>query len=290
MYKKNKLFFCFLFFLLYQSRLIALDLSTNFNITNLGFNNNMNSSSLGLLWGGSIIAEQEVTDNFFFSGGIIANDVSGNRMESRLIFKSNYFIVGLGPALASLNNGQIQLKPALSGFLAIKKDGKFSFSTELYSTLGNLSDRENDYSQLETSIALSLYIPGAICTFSAAAYQFTKFSIDDLSTISKSTDKLNNFKLEADLYKKNIPFHLIITLGYKSYKRLFPQNDSAGRTMMGIGSVFFGAGTSVNIGKNMILHGGVDSGIYNFTLSDVPAPDELPAYLFNIHTTFTYKF
>jgi len=289
MIKKNKIYFCFLLSVTI-CRLSALDLSSSFNIGNFGFDNDMSNSSMGVLWGSSIIAEQKISDNFIFSGGAVADDVSGNRMESRIIFNSSYFIVGLGPSVASVNNGQFQLKPALNGFVTIKKDGKFSFSTEIYSTMGNLSDRENDYSQLEASIALSLNIPGALCTFTVESRQFSQFSIDSLSVISKTTDRYSNYELEADLHKKNIPFHVILTLGYKNHKRLFPVNDPSGRTMMGIGTAFIGAGTRVNIGKKIVLQAGIDSGLYNFTLSEELSPTDLPAYLFDLHTTFTYRF
>lgn len=285
----KKIFFYF-FILSAFSNLSSWDLTTSVNISNFGFSREMSESSLGLAWGSTIEIVHDLDEQFQFSGGAIVDDVTGNRIDSRLIFRSPYIIVGMGPSIASFNKNQIQLKPAVNGIVLIKKDGIFSFSTEIYSTLGNLSDRKNDYSQLQTSLRLALNIPGAICTFIIENRQFTLFSTDSSSIIAKNTDIYSLYALEADLFKKSIPFHLILTLGYKNFKRLFPVNDSSGRTMMGIGSAFAGVGTVVDIGKKMRLNVTLDSGLYNFTLNDQLAITDLPDFLFNIELSLTYRF
>ncbi len=287
----QKKYIIFYIFIIYNTYTISsLDLTTSFNIGNLGFSSDMSESAQGVIWGTSIIAEEKLSEIYFFSGGAIVDDVSGNRLESVLTYNGKYIELGMGPALASINNSQLQLKPAIKGILTIKKVGKFNLTTEIYSTLGNLSDSDTDYSQLETSLELAINVPGAICTFMFSNRQFTQFLTDSSFPVSKISDRYSTYALETVIHKKNIPFHLILTMGYKSYKRIFPTSDSEGRELAGIGSVFIGAGTRVSIGKKMFLNASIDSGLYNFSLSDEVTISDLPAYLFDLSLSFTYRF
>lgn len=287
---QKKIIFFYLIFIYNTYTISSLNLTTSFNIGNLGFSSDMNESSQGVIWGTSIIAEEKLNEIYYFSGGVVFDDVSGNRIESLLSYNSKYIELGMGPTLASINNSQLQLKPGIKGLLTVKKVGKFDLTTEIYSTLGNLSDSESDYSQLETSLELAINIPGAICTFIISNRQFTQFSTDSSSLVSKTSDSYSTYALEADIYKKNIPFHLFLTLGYKSVKRVFPTNDSEGRELAGIGSIFIGMGTRVSIGKRMLLNASIDSGLYNFSLNDEATITDLPAYLFDSSLSFTYRF
>lgn len=289
MFHKKSLFF-FIFLLINIINISALDLTAGFNIGNLGFNIDRSSSSMALIWGTSIVAEHKIDANFHFSGGFFIDDITGMRIDSQLRYKSRYFEIGVGPSIASINNNQIQIKPAINGFVQVKIDGLFFLSTEIYSTIGNLSDLAADYSQLQTTLSLGFYIPGAICILSAENKQFSQFNRDSSSIESKTTDLYSIYKLEADIHKKNIPFHLILAFGYRDLQRIFPANDPDGRTLAGVGSAFIGVATKIDLGKRFILNAGIDSGIYNFTLSDVITPDELPIYLFNTFISLTYKF
>ncbi len=276
--------------MLISSSFYGLDLTTSFNIGNLGLQKNMASSTPGMIWGSSILVEQKINEQFFFMGGIIVDDIIGNKLDSRISYKTTYLELGLGPSMASINNDQFQLKPALNGYIEIKKEGYFFISGEIYSTIGNLSDSVKDYSQLSTTLSLGLYIPGAICIFSFGNEQYSTFNTSITSVVSKTTDLNSFYQLEADLYKKNVPFNLILKMGYKSFKRIFPANDVEGRTIAGIGSVFIGLGTRINIGRKIVLEAGIDSGLYNFTLSDVLNTPDIPVFIFDTNISFKYKF
>jgi len=289
MINQKKLFF-YLFLIINTFFLFPLDLSTSFNIGNMGFTNDVTASQQGIVWGANVIAEHQIDNQFLFTGKLNIDEVTGNRIDSRLTFIHKYFQIGLGPSLAAINNGQFQLKPAINALVSVKKDGLFHMTAEIYSTIGNLSDPLTDYSQLESSLAFGLNIPGAISTFSIANKQFTYFDRDAASTISKTTDLFSLYQLQSDIHKKNIPFHLILTLGYKSIERIYPVSDAMGRTKAGIGSAFIGLGTRINIGKKIILSAGLESGLYNFSLSDEITAADLPSFLFNAFTSVKYEF
>ena len=286
----NKIIFFTLILSFNIGLLQALDLSSTFNIGNLGFSSNNTSSTPHVIWGVSVTGKEDISDSIAFSGSVINDEISGNRLDSRLIFKSTYVIVGIGPSIATFNNGQLQPKPAINAIATVQKEGVFFLTSEIYSTFGNLSDPANDYSQLETSIALGFNVPNAICTFSFRNKQYTQFHTDSSALVAKTTDLQTLYQMEADIHKKNIPFHLLITLGFKSIQRLFPSNDPAERSLAGIGSAFIGVGTIVKISKTLVLQAGIDSGLYNFSLSEELTPEELPLYLFNTFLTATYTF
>ena len=289
MFKKKSILF-YLLIVLNLQILSSLELSTTFNIGNMGFDIDRTTSVPALNWGINFIAKYNINEQFLFSGGVIVDELTGNRLETQLSYNSKYFQVGIGPSLASFNNSQLQLKPALNGYATFKVDGQLYLRSEIYSTIGNLSDPNTDYSQLYASLSFGLHIPSAICTFSVDSKQFTQFNIDSSSVLSKTSDIYSTYKLEADIHKKGIPFHLILTLGYKNIQRFFPLNDPLGRTMAGIGSAFIGIASNVEITKRISLNAGLDSGLYNFTLSNEIAPTDLPLYLFKTYLTFTYTF
>lgn len=268
----------------------SLDVNIAYNMGNLGFSSDRGSSELSVDWGASINAAEKINDFLHFYGGVISDEISGNRLSTAIVVESTFFIVGMGPCISSFNNNQLQLKPGINGYAAVKKNEVFLFEAGIYSTLGNLSDQKNDYSQIAASLSFRLYIPGGVCTFSYSNRQFSKFITDSNSATTETTDTFSTYMLEADIYNNNFPFHLLLSLGYKNIKRIFPINDTAERTMSGIGSVFIGVGTSIKISARIYLKAGVESGLYNFTLSKEIAPSDLPDYLFNAYAAFTYKF
>jgi hypothetical protein len=286
----NKFFFFSYIIFFSLQNVFSLDLTADFNISNMGLDLDKTSSQMASVWGTFISAEQKINNDFLFNAAVFVDDVTGNRLDTSLTFLSKYFILGAGPSIAFFNDSQYQLKPAINAFALFKKEGSFFLSTGYYTTLGNLSNPDSDYSQVMTHISFGLTIPGAICTFSIENKQFSWFETDSSSTVSKTTDTYSIYQMEADIYKKNIPFHILIAMGYKEIQRIYPVDDSEGRSSAGVGSLFIGAGTIINFNNNKIFKVRLDSGLYNFTLSDEIAITELPDYLFNLKASFTYRF
>lgn len=279
-----------LFILLFTFSLGALDLEAGFFIGNMGFNSNIQSNDMSVTWGFETKATQRISDDFTFSGGILRDDIMGNRMDSRIQFNSPYILLSVGPSIATINNSSLELKPAINGSVTIRKEGLISFSVEMYSTLGGLSDKDSDYAQTRGSIALGLNIPGAICTFSVDSRHYSRYNENSVSSASITEDIQSTYMMEADLFKKNIPFNLLISLGYISTKRIYPADDPDTRDMAGFGTVFIGAGTKVRINRKIELKALLDSSLYSFSLSDTLGVSDIPPYLFRIQTVFTYRF
>lgn len=269
--------------------LSSLDLEAGFFIGNMGFNRDMNSNSTSLIWGFTAGAREKINDTFSVSGNIVRDDIMGHRMDSSLIFTSPYVLLSLGPSFATINNSSLEIKPALNGSVSIRKEGLISFTAEMYSTLGGLSDRDSDYTQTSGSLSLGFRIPGAICTFSAESRHYTRYSDSSSSSSSVTEDIQSTYMLEADMFKKNIPFNLLISLGYISTRRIFPSDDPDSRDNAGIGTIFIGAGTKVRIGKKINLKVLLDSSLYSFSLSDTLSASDIPVYLFRVQTVFTYS-
>ncbi len=285
----NRKYPLFIIIMLFNSvSLFSLDLNVDFNLGNLGFTNERSESTIGVIWGTKVSLNHQISENFLLSGGIIIDEIYGNKIDSNIAFTSKYINIGIGPSLAAINNSQIQIKPALNGYFTVKKDGLIFFTSKIYSTFGNLSDRINDYSQLETTLEIGFYIPNALCRFTINSKQFSLFVHDSSSIVEKTSDIYSIYRLEADIHKKNMPFHLIISFGYRDLQRIFPINDT--KEKAGIGSAFIGVKTKFTIRKKIELTFGIDSGLYNFSLSDEIAPSDLPVFLFNSFASFRYIF
>lgn len=289
MFKNKSLFFYILIFFTLQNS-YSLNLTTSFNLGNLGFNRDSSSSEMATTWGTEFLAKQSVDKNFSLIGGLIIDDITGNRMDSKLVFSGRYFQIGLGPSIASFNNSLYQVKPGINGSFLVKKEGSFFLMTKLYSSIGNLSDQYSDYSQMTTYLAFGFYVPGALCTFSVENKQFSRFETKSDSTISKTTDVYYAYQLEADIHKKNIPFHIVMTMGYKDLQRIFPEADPSGRSTAAVGSVFIGIGTIINFNRHIMFRATAENGLYNFSYNDEIANTDIPDYLFNIKSSLVYKF
>lgn len=262
------------------------DFRTGFSAGNLSFGKDSLSDSSSFQWGAYSEFSYNVEDRLNLSGSVVKDDLSGNRLDTALSFETAYAGISLGPSFASFNNSQSEMKPGINGSVYIRKQGLISFSADMYTTLGKLADPSYDYSQSRTGIELSVKIPGALTTFSIVNSRYSRFSGN---AASETSDIKTVYQLETAMFKEEIPFQLILSLGYKSMKRLFPADDPLSRVSSGFGSVFVGAGTVVMIGKKMELEILLDSGLYSFPLGGLTYND-LPGYLFELSSSFSYRF
>lgn len=269
--------------------LASADITTGFTLSNGGFNTDPQSADLSLVWGFSTGTGYDINDLLSASVEVSREDLTGNFINSRLSYTGTHVLISAGPSFAFLNNGESRIKPAINSSAAVRKEGLFCLSASYFSTIGGLSDRDSDYTQSQVNVSLSLNIPGAICTFSFENSQFSRYG-DYSNYLSLTKDGRSVYQMEADLYRKNIPFNLLISLGYKSNRRVFPSDDADSRDTAAYGHIFVGAGTIVRIGKKFELKALMDYSLYSFSLSgDLPA-DIIPDFLFKVETEFIYKF
>lgn len=259
----------------------ATELTASFNLGNLGFDRNATSAQQALQWGTAGGVLYQIDERISLSAEILRDDLTGYRMNGTFSYTTPYGGISIGPSFSSFNNGQGEVKPGINGTLSVGVQGVFCFEASMYTSLGEISQREYDYDQKDIFIKSGFNIPGAITTLSLERKQYRRYE-GDLS--SWTADRTSRYALMTDLYKKNIPFHLLLDLGYKSTER----ESSSGYA--GIGSVFIGVGTLFNIGSRMELTLTMDSGLYSFSLSDSISPEEISPFLFEIASSITYRF
>jgi len=277
------------FFIVAVPHAFSIDLTTAFSIGNGGFSKDPLLSELAPVWGFMSGISFKANENISVSGELFRDDLAGNMMNSRLIYTNSYFQISIGPSFAAFNNKDRRLKPGINSSISVRKEGLIGFTASFYTTLGGFSDRESDYVQKRTNLSLDLNIPGALCTFSFNSGFFSRYGTYS-SYLSLTKDIESVYKLEADLYKEGIPFDLLISLGYKNNKRLYPTNDAEGRDKASYGHLFFGVGTSIRIGEKLVLRAMIENSLYSLSLSESLPPESIPAYLFKVDTEVVYRF
>ncbi|MBI9102145.1 MAG: hypothetical protein JEY99_07005 [Spirochaetales bacterium] len=196
--------------------LTSLELGTYFNIGNMSFLETplttTTFSSDKLPWGASVTGTQNVGEGLVVDFGFDMDPILNNYAYGIFTYTGEFFSMGAGPAFGLFNTTETKMQPGISTNFKLELPGLAFVSFDLLSSIGYKMSSRGDYNQNESAISLGFYIPNAICTLNLVEKSYNEI----VPTYGQMEDSILEYSFKSQIYKKNIPFSLLIGLIYRS--------------------------------------------------------------------------
>jgi hypothetical protein len=266
---------CLLLALLGAGASFGLDLGVETWVGNLGFRTDRDSSDTRLpgssyFWGISVFGTQSLTDNITLETGFYSDPVLRNTTRTIFTYNAGFMSVGIGPIFGLFNDLGTPIKSGLSASVRLEYPGVVFLSLRADSSIGGSLVETGDYTQGLTDITLGVYLPNVICTVSMNTRSF-----EQKASSENVTDRVAEYTLAAELYKKNVPYRLRLWMAYQDLSRSYVASSTTTATL---GSVILGTQVEVTLEGPVVLRAGLEGNVYSFGLGSLVGGDS--AFLF----------
>ena len=84
----------------------------------------------------------------------------------------------------------------------------------LDNSTGNLLSEDGDYLQERNYLSVGFHVPNAICSVNILTRRFA-----EKTAIEEIADQITEYSFSADIYRKNVPFKIVLTFGLQDLSR-----------------------------------------------------------------------
>ena len=209
-------------------------------------------------FGGEAWASAALGEDASFRLSYDADQVLHNSVIAAIQFDRGIARISVGPLIGLFNSDTSAFSAGLStsvrlqwpgvAYLAMRSDGGTAISI-----LQAGADP-----QARTELSAGFYVPHAIISGLVSAKRF-----NELDTAgSLVTDSLTRYALTIDVFKKNVPYTALTSIGYE----LRSKHYAATSITDSLGAIVMGLDLSAQISRGLKLKGSISSGAYVFGL------------------------
>jgi hypothetical protein len=283
--------FFLLLFLFPALRGAGLELTTRFDLGNLGFAPDRASadttySGTDYYWGGSVEVTHGFSERMALRAGFSRDTVLRNLAYAMLYYNLDYLSMGIGTIQGFNNTGGAALKPGLASSVQLTFPGVMFARLTFDTSLGSILLETGDYLQNRNELAIGFYVPNAICSLSLQSKKFY-----ELQALQGVVDSLMRYSFQADIFQKNAPYRLLFSLAYQTLQKKFI--DGLTDPVHTLSSLLAGVELSIDLTRFLTILLGVDSALLTFgedQLAGLPTNPAPGGYLFQAHTGIKLNF
>jgi hypothetical protein len=241
--------------------LFGVQINGAFRLENIGFAPDRSSTDTtftgaDLFWGGSVSVMQPITDSFLVEGGVTRDLILGNTAYSLFQVRTDYFGLGIGTFLGFLNSPSASLKPGLTTYARLELPGIAYLSVRADGLPSGGTGGSGDYTQEQNEVALGLYLHNALMGIGVTYKRFV------LSTAGGGTsDSLTDYWLRSEIFEKNIPLRLRLSLSYQTIVREYV--DGATNPTDALSSFVLGTGFGVEVLPGLVMYIDLESSLFS---------------------------
>ena len=270
-----------LLFLLAGVSVGALEAGATYRIESLAFENDRARTDTAfsgtvLPMGFSLYASEKLQEELTLNTEYAYDEVLRNILTGLVTYDGNLFSFGVGPFLGFFNTNQLWPKVGVASVFKIEWPGIAFVQLWLDNSTGNLLSEDGDYLQERNYLSVGFHVPNAICSVNILTRRFA-----EKTAIEEIADQITEYSFSADIYRKNVPFKIVLTFGLQDLSREW--TDASGSTTHSMYSLFLGTRFDIEINDAWDLMFDVDSSIYSFggdELLGISNPGPLGGYLF----------
>lgn len=208
-------------------------------------------------WGGAGYVVLPLGEDASLKLNYETDPVLRNMAQALVLFERGPARIAVGPFIGFLNDAGSSLSAGLSttvrfqwpgvAFISARNDGGLS--------LGLVPGAASE-PQAMAELAAGFYAKNAIVSASVSGRRFEAADTDGQLV----ADSLTRYLLSVDVYKKNVPYTILIQAGYQVRSKYF----GATATTDSLGSVIAGMELGVQVGAGIRLLGDLSSSIFTF--------------------------
>lgn len=241
----------------------AFEVSTEFQIGNLGFADNRKSNAddypLQFPWGLSVYGSEEITGDLGVDIGFYYDQTLNNISYTNLRYTQQFFTLGVGPFFGLFNSATSLLKPGISTTVRLDFPGLIFVEFRADSSIGGRLVQEGDYLQERSDITAGFYVLNAIASGSLQTKSYT------YRTKSKEIiDSFVEYSFSADMYRKNVPFNVLLSFAYQKRGKSFTNISTNEVVDHDLNSLVLGTRIDFQLTQYLSIMADLESSIYNW--------------------------
>jgi hypothetical protein len=230
------------------------------------------------------------TSNFYFAGKAWMNAPLGedasiqvlydldpvlrNSAVAAVKFERGIASIAVGPLFGFLNSSSSAFSAGISAQVRLQWPGVAYVSMRSDGGTAISIFQADSSPQARTELSAGLYVPNAILSAVVSAKRFNELDANGALV----TDSLLRYAMTVDVFKKNVPYTALLSLGYELRSKRYAGPDLTDS----LGSIVLGLDAAAQLSPALKLKGSFSTGAYVFGLDGLrgrgPGPN---AFLFN---------
>ncbi|MDR0601737.1 MAG: hypothetical protein LBG42_05085 [Treponema sp.] len=197
------------------------------------------------------------------------DQVLRNRVTGGVELDFSFIRIEAGAVLGPFNTGEKPLNPGASGGLTLEWPGILFGTIRGSSTLGSSLSVPGDYIQETGEIALGFWVPNVVCTFSLSSAAFSSRFNETLIV----KDERTRWQFSADVHAKNVPYTIIVNMGYQSLERSCVPAAPGPVESDELRLVYLGIEGTWRVIPGVQILAGAEMPVYSWGKTPMPAPN-----------------
>jgi hypothetical protein len=181
-----------------------------------------------------------------------------NMMLAAVQFDRGIARISVGPLFGFLNSdsslfsagmtASVRLQWPGVAYVALRSDGGTAISIF----------QANADPQAQTELSAGFYVPHAIVSGLVSAKRFNELDAGGKLV----TDTLTRYAMTVDVFKKNVPYNALLSIGYELRSKHYEAADETDS----LGAIVLGIDAAAQVARGYTLKGGISTGAYVFGL------------------------
>jgi hypothetical protein len=209
-------------------------------------------------WGGEAWLTAPLGEDAAIRVSYERDPITRNSAIAAVQFERGIARISVGPRIGFLNSDSTPFSAGLSASVRLQWPGVayISMRSDGGTAISVLSLDSDP--QARTDLAAGLYAPNAIVSGILSAKRFNELD----SAGGLVTDSLTRYAMTIDVFKKNVPYTAMLTMGYELRSKRYAKTDVTDS----LGAVILGLDSTAQLGRAFKLIGGISTGAYVFGL------------------------
>jgi hypothetical protein len=222
-------------------------------------------------WGGAAWLRAPLGEDAAIRVAVERDPVLRNSAYALVEFERGIAKVSAGPFFGFLNAEGAPFSAGISAAVRLQWPGVAYVSMRSDGAAAISLFQADAAPQAMTEISAGVYVPHAIVSAVVSAKRFN----EELASGYLIADSFSRYAMEVEIFKKNVPYTLQVSLGYEQRSKRFEATDQTDT----LGAAVLGVETAAQIGPALKLRTSFSTGVYVFGLDELkgrgPASDSL---------------
>jgi hypothetical protein len=205
-------------------------------------------------WGGKAWMAMPLGDDASMRFSYDRDPVLRNTAIASFQFERGIASISVGPLIGFLNSDSTAFSAGLSASVKLQWPGVAYVSLRSDGGTAISVFQADSDPQARTELAAGFYVPHAIISGVISEKRFNELDAGG----GLVTDSLTRYAMTVDIFKKNVPYTALLSLGYELRSKHYATPDVTDT----LGAVVLGVDSSVQLGPSLKLLGGISTGAY----------------------------
>jgi hypothetical protein len=215
--------------------------------------------SSNYFWGGDAWIDAPLGEDASLRFSYERDPVLRNIAIGAVKFERGIASISVGPLVGFLNSDATPFSMGMSAALRLQWPGVAYVSVRSDGGTAISLLQSDIEPQARTEFAVGFYVPHAIVSGVIKASRFSELDASGKSV----TDSLTSYAMTFDVFKKNIPYTALFSIGYDLRSKYY----AAAATTDSLGAIMLGVDASAQATKDIKVTGSISTGAYVFGLN-----------------------